>query len=163
MAWFRPIVHCLTAMMVAMAGDSAHARAVVEGPPSLDPVMNRVLWVTRWPSPGSRPRKVLWAKPSLSPVAPLDMPTSQVSQLRSLVPAVRGAVRRSGRRRLVWPNSSRVQGPRAAAAAALRDTNGDGLLSAARRYEAFGDRIAAGDAAAQAAVVFRGQGAAAPP
>ena len=52
-----------------------------------------------------------------------------------------------------------VQGPRVVAAAAhavaLRDRDGEGLLAASRSYEAFGDRVAAADAAAQAAVVLR--------
>ncbi|MGE4361329.1 LuxR C-terminal-related transcriptional regulator [Mycobacterium sp. TJFP1] len=59
--------------------------------------------------------------------------------------------------------SSAVRGPRADAAyahaRALRKADGHGLLAAAGRYEAFGDRVAAVDAAAQAAVVLdkRGQ------
>jgi hypothetical protein len=48
-----------------------------------------------------------------------------------------------------------VQGPRAPAAAAhsaaLATANADGLLDASRRYEDFGDLLAAADAAAQAA------------
>ncbi|MDA2891456.1 LuxR C-terminal-related transcriptional regulator [Mycolicibacterium sp. BiH015] len=55
-----------------------------------------------------------------------------------------------------------VQGPRAAAAAAHAAalTEGDGreLLSASRAYEAFGDKLAAADAAAQAAAAFRTAG-----
>lgn len=51
-----------------------------------------------------------------------------------------------------------VEGPRAAAAAvhaaALSTDDGDGLLEAAHLYEAFGDRIAAADAAAQAARAY---------
>ncbi|HEY5854039.1 MAG TPA: LuxR C-terminal-related transcriptional regulator [Aldersonia sp.] len=54
------------------------------------------------------------------------------------------------------------QGPRASTAArhavALRDRDGTGLREAASLYEAFGDRVAAADAAAQAAMVFRDQG-----
>ena len=59
--------------------------------------------------------------------------------------------------------SSAVQGPRAGAAythaRALRKVDGPGLLAASGLYEAFGDRVAAVDAAAQAAVVLdkRGQ------
>jgi DNA-binding CsgD family transcriptional regulator len=53
----------------------------------------------------------------------------------------------------------RVQGPRASAAAthaaALAAGNGDALVEASRRYEEFGDRIAAADAAAQAVVAYR--------
>jgi DNA-binding NarL/FixJ family response regulator len=52
-----------------------------------------------------------------------------------------------------------VQGPRASAAAAhaaaLAATNGDALLDASRQYEAFGDRIAAADAAAHAVVAYQ--------
>ncbi|NMO05026.1 helix-turn-helix transcriptional regulator [Gordonia sp. TBRC 11910] len=52
-----------------------------------------------------------------------------------------------------------VEGPRAHAAAAhahaLGSADGDGLFAAARDYEAFGDRVAAGDAAAQAAIAYR--------
>lgn len=55
-----------------------------------------------------------------------------------------------------------VQGPRAPAAAAhaaaLAARSGDGLLDASRRYEAFGDRIAAADAAAQAVVGYQRAG-----
>ena len=55
-----------------------------------------------------------------------------------------------------------VEGPRVTAAAAhasaLRSNNADGLMAAARMYEAFGDLVAAGDAAAQAAVVYRSGG-----
>ncbi|MET8877235.1 helix-turn-helix transcriptional regulator [Nocardia sp. NPDC004604] len=55
-----------------------------------------------------------------------------------------------------------VQGPRVTAAArhasALRDNDPDGLCEAASKYEAFGDRIAAADAAAQAADLFRRNG-----
>ncbi|MGH9817085.1 MAG: response regulator transcription factor, partial [Candidatus Acidiferrales bacterium] len=58
--------------------------------------------------------------------------------------------------------SSIVQGPRVAAAAAhcaaLRAHDGDDLLEASRSYEAFGDRVAAADSAAQAAVAFREHG-----
>jgi DNA-binding CsgD family transcriptional regulator len=58
--------------------------------------------------------------------------------------------------------SSEVQGPRVDAAAAhadaLRKRDGGGLLTASSAYEAFGDRVAAADAAAQAAVAFRQQG-----
>ncbi|OBG15884.1 hypothetical protein A5765_08180 [Mycolicibacterium celeriflavum] len=59
--------------------------------------------------------------------------------------------------------SSTVQGPRADAAyahaRALRKADGPGLLAASALYQAFGDRVAALDAAAQAAVAFdkRGQ------
>lgn len=52
-----------------------------------------------------------------------------------------------------------VQGPRAPTAAdhaaALAAANGDRLLDASRRYEEFGDRIAAADAAAQAALAYQ--------
>lgn len=55
-----------------------------------------------------------------------------------------------------------VQGPRVIAAAhhatALRDRDPAGLEEAARLYEDFGDRIAAADAASQAAVLFRRNG-----
>lgn len=53
-----------------------------------------------------------------------------------------------------------VEGPRAPAAhaAALAAGNGDALVEAARQYEAFGDRIAAADAAAQAVAVYREAG-----
>ncbi|HEY5857339.1 MAG TPA: LuxR C-terminal-related transcriptional regulator [Aldersonia sp.] len=58
--------------------------------------------------------------------------------------------------------ASIVQGPRAVAAAAhavaLRDRDGARLRASSGLYEAFGDRIAAADAAAQAAVVFRETG-----
>lgn len=52
-----------------------------------------------------------------------------------------------------------VSGPRVIAARAhaqaLHDGDGPGLLAAAEAYEAFGDRIAAADAAAQAACAYR--------
>ncbi|HEY5858207.1 MAG TPA: helix-turn-helix transcriptional regulator [Aldersonia sp.] len=55
-----------------------------------------------------------------------------------------------------------VQGPRvhaaSAHAAALRDNDGEGLSAAAELYEEFGDRVAAGDAAAQSATAFRAAG-----
>lgn len=55
-----------------------------------------------------------------------------------------------------------VQGPRAPAAAAhaaaLAEGNGDGLVAASRQYEAFGDRLAAADAAAQAVVTYQRAG-----
>ncbi|BBY79349.1 helix-turn-helix transcriptional regulator [Mycolicibacterium pulveris] len=55
-----------------------------------------------------------------------------------------------------------VGGPRliavAAHSAALHAHDGTGLLEASRCYEAFGDRVAAADAAAQAAIVLREQG-----
>lgn len=55
-----------------------------------------------------------------------------------------------------------VQGPRARAAAAhaaaLARRDGDGLLAASRSYEAFGDRVAAADCAAQAVSVFQSGG-----
>jgi hypothetical protein len=55
-----------------------------------------------------------------------------------------------------------VQGPRtpaaAAHAAALAAGNGDALLDASRQYEAFGDRIAAADAAAHAVVAYQNAG-----
>jgi DNA-binding CsgD family transcriptional regulator len=55
-----------------------------------------------------------------------------------------------------------VQGPRPPAAAthaaALAADDGDGLLDASRRYEEFGDRIAAADAAAQAALAYERAG-----
>ncbi|MGX9792669.1 LuxR C-terminal-related transcriptional regulator [Mycobacterium sp. MMS18-G62] len=55
--------------------------------------------------------------------------------------------------------SALVQGPRASAAAAhaaaLAATDGDALLDASRQYEAFGDRIAAADAAAHAVVAYQ--------
>jgi DNA-binding CsgD family transcriptional regulator len=58
--------------------------------------------------------------------------------------------------------ADKVQGPRAPAAAAhgtaLAAGSGDGLIEASRMYEAFGDRIAAADAAAQAVVAFRNAG-----
>lgn len=56
-----------------------------------------------------------------------------------------------------------VGGPRASAAAAhataLAADDGSGLLAASKAYEAFGDRVAAADAAAQSATVFRARGA----
>ena len=58
--------------------------------------------------------------------------------------------------------TDRVQGPRAPAAAAhaaaLAAGDGDALVDASRRYEAFGDRIAAADAAAQAVVTYQNAG-----
>jgi DNA-binding CsgD family transcriptional regulator len=58
--------------------------------------------------------------------------------------------------------AERVQGPRAPAAAAhaaaLAAGSGDALADASRMYEAFGDRIAAADAAAQAVVAYRNAG-----
>ena len=55
-----------------------------------------------------------------------------------------------------------VQGPRAAAAAAhavaLAAADGDGLLEASKRYEQFGDLLAAADAAAHAAAVYQQAG-----
>jgi DNA-binding NarL/FixJ family response regulator len=58
--------------------------------------------------------------------------------------------------------AGQVQGPRAPTAAvhaaALAAGRGDGLLDASRRYEAFGDRIAAADAAAQAVVAYQHAG-----
>ena len=58
--------------------------------------------------------------------------------------------------------ATRVDGPRAAAAAAharaLHARDGDELLRVSAEYAEFGDRIAAADAAAQAAVVFRAVG-----
>ena len=58
--------------------------------------------------------------------------------------------------------ADRVQGPRAPAAAAhaaaLAAGSGDALAEASRRYEAFGDRIAAADAAAQAVLAYQDAG-----
>jgi DNA-binding NarL/FixJ family response regulator len=58
--------------------------------------------------------------------------------------------------------SGQVQGPRAPAvaahAAALAAGDGDALLTASHRYEAFGDRLAAADAAAQAVAVHQRAG-----
>jgi DNA-binding NarL/FixJ family response regulator len=58
--------------------------------------------------------------------------------------------------------AGRVQGPRAptaaAHAAALAARDGDGLVDASRQYEAFGDRIAAADAAAHAVVAYQHAG-----
>lgn len=55
-----------------------------------------------------------------------------------------------------------VQGPRAGAAAAhaaaLAAGDGDGLIDASRRYEAFGDRLAAADAAAHAVLAYQHAG-----
>jgi DNA-binding NarL/FixJ family response regulator len=58
--------------------------------------------------------------------------------------------------------ADQVQGPRAPVAAghatALAARNGEGLVEASRRYEAFGDLLAAADAAAQAVVVYQHAG-----
>jgi DNA-binding NarL/FixJ family response regulator len=58
--------------------------------------------------------------------------------------------------------ASQVQGPRAPAAAAHADAlaagDGDALVDASRQYEAFGDRIAATDAVAQAVVAYQDAG-----
>lgn len=58
--------------------------------------------------------------------------------------------------------ADQIRGPRAPAAAAhaaaLADGSGDRLLDAAGLYEAFGDRIAAADAAAQAVVAYQDAG-----
>ena len=58
--------------------------------------------------------------------------------------------------------TDRVQGPRAPAAAAhaaaLAAESGDALVEASRRYEAFGDRLAAADAAAHAVVAYQDAG-----
>lgn len=58
--------------------------------------------------------------------------------------------------------STLVQGPRVIAAGwharGLRDRDAEALLEAARRYEEFGDRVAAADAAAHAAVALREKG-----
>jgi DNA-binding CsgD family transcriptional regulator len=58
--------------------------------------------------------------------------------------------------------AGQVQGPRApsaaAHAAALAGGNGDGLLAASHCYEEFGDRLAAADTAAQAAVAYHKAG-----
>jgi DNA-binding NarL/FixJ family response regulator len=57
---------------------------------------------------------------------------------------------------------AQVHGPRAPAAvahaAALAAGSGDALVDASHQYEAFGDRIAAADAAAQAVVAYRDSG-----
>ncbi|GAA4811439.1 helix-turn-helix transcriptional regulator [Tomitella cavernea] len=57
------------------------------------------------------------------------------------------------------PMAGRVHGPRAAAvvrhATALAESDGEALLAVAGAYERFGDLIAAADAAAQSATVFR--------
>lgn len=58
--------------------------------------------------------------------------------------------------------AANVQGPRASVAAvhaaALAEGDGRKLLSASTSYEAFGDKLAAADAAAQAAAAFRAAG-----
>jgi DNA-binding NarL/FixJ family response regulator len=58
--------------------------------------------------------------------------------------------------------ADQVQGPRAPAAAAhaaaLAAGDGTALIAASRQYEAFGDRIAAADAAAHAVVAYQGAG-----
>jgi len=58
--------------------------------------------------------------------------------------------------------AGQVQGPRAPAAAAhaaaLAAGNGDALLDASHQYEAFGDRLAAADAAAQAVAAYQKAG-----
>jgi DNA-binding NarL/FixJ family response regulator len=58
--------------------------------------------------------------------------------------------------------SDQVQGPRAPAAAAhaaaLAAGSGDALVDASRQYEAFGDRLAAADAAAQAVEAYQDAG-----
>ncbi|HJT91902.1 MAG TPA: LuxR C-terminal-related transcriptional regulator [Mycobacterium sp.] len=58
--------------------------------------------------------------------------------------------------------ANRVQGPRAPAAAAhaaaVATADGDALVDASRQYEAFGDRIAAADAAAHAVVAYQQAG-----
>ncbi len=58
--------------------------------------------------------------------------------------------------------ADQVRGPRAPAAAthaaALAGGNGGGLVDASRQYEAFGDHIAAADAAAQAVVAYQDAG-----
>ncbi|MGV0745309.1 LuxR C-terminal-related transcriptional regulator [Mycolicibacterium sp. XJ870] len=58
--------------------------------------------------------------------------------------------------------ADRVQGPRAPAAtahaAALAAGNGDRLVEASAQYEAFGDRLAAADAAAQAVIAYANAG-----
>lgn len=58
--------------------------------------------------------------------------------------------------------AAEVQGPRAPAAAAhaaaLAAEDGDALLDASRHYEAFGDMLAAADAAAQAVVAYQDKG-----
>jgi DNA-binding NarL/FixJ family response regulator len=58
--------------------------------------------------------------------------------------------------------ATEVQGPRAPTAAmhatALATGSGDALIDASHRYETFGDRIAAADAAAQAAVAYQDAG-----
>jgi DNA-binding NarL/FixJ family response regulator len=58
--------------------------------------------------------------------------------------------------------AGQVQGPRAPAAtahaAALAAGNGDALVDASSQYEAFGDRIAAADAAAQAVLIYQNKG-----
>ena len=58
--------------------------------------------------------------------------------------------------------AGQVQGPRAptaaAHAAALAAGDGDALIEASRRYEEFGDRLAAADAAAQAVVAYQHAG-----
>lgn len=58
--------------------------------------------------------------------------------------------------------AGQVQGPRAPAAAAhaaaLAAGSGDALVEASRRYEEFGDRLAAADAAAQAVIVYQQDG-----
>ncbi|WP_163701051.1 LuxR C-terminal-related transcriptional regulator [Mycolicibacterium agri] len=64
----------------------------------------------------------------------------------------------SGAERLAQLTSV-VEGPRVTAAAAhahaLAEHDDGGLVEASRRYEEFGDRVAAGDAAAQAAAISR--------
>ena len=165
-AWIRSSVYLAMATTLAMAGDRERSHAAAENVPPEDPFGQRFefaemahAWLRA--SDGLVGEAIAIITDAARRAQALHSPAREVWCLQTAVqfgdPG--GATR-------LAELTTVVQGPRvmvaAAHAAALRDCDGDGLLTAARRYEEFGDRVAAGDAAAQAAVACRARAAAAP-
>ncbi|MGW6034344.1 LuxR C-terminal-related transcriptional regulator [Gordonia terrae] len=158
----RSCVDVAMATACAMAGKAVTAQTVLARVPVDDPVReamtyagSAVAW-TRAAS-GMVSEAVVIALGGAHAARELPAPAREVMWLQTATQF--GDASRADRLAIL---ASEVEGPRAGAAAAhataLRAADGDGLMAAARMYECFGDLVAAGDAAAHAAVVYRGRG-----
>ncbi|WP_439030653.1 LuxR C-terminal-related transcriptional regulator [Gordonia terrae] len=158
----RSCVDFAMATALAMTGDAANAQAALSRVPADDPARESLTYVVTaaaWTraAGGLVSEAIDISLDGARAARDLPAPAREVMCLQTA--AQFGDTTYADR---LVALASRVEGPRVGAAAAhvvaLRAADGDGLMAAAKMYESFGDLVAAGDAAAQAAVVCRSGG-----
>ena len=158
--WIGNLARLWLATVMSMSGDHDGARTILAVPdPSHRPFLIELALASSWvrACEGATSEAAAIVLRSAASAQAAGRPAQEVLCLQTA--AQYGDP--SGASRLMELTTV-VDGPRVTTAAehaqALRDEDGDLLREVSRLYEAFGDRVAAADAAAQAAIVYRDQG-----